>query len=152
MAEAGIARRLPVASGRATRYKRQRMSRSREGFGLLGRGLVIGAVLICATTPTSAVAAKHCRSVTIDYQRTSTEHYSRMQVTVKRGGISCPGARHVMRRYVNDQRPCPPDGGNTCGRRYRDGWFCYAPTAQAFPLIQGCERGRGKLIEGHARP
>lgn len=108
-------------------------------------------MLALAITPGSAAAARDCGTIAIDYQRTADEHYSRMRVKVIRGRVTCKQALRLMRRYQDETRPCPSDGGNSCHRRYRDGWGCLSATVGSFPKIQECYRnGPRKVINGYA--
>lgn len=110
--------------------------------------LVLAAGLLVTAAAPAQAAGRACGTLPIDYQRLPDEHYSRMHVVVKRGGVPCRRARRVMRRYQRNTK-CD-NRGNTCMRKYRDGWTCWAPTQASYPRIQGCERGRS-LIEGRVR-
>ena len=73
-----------------------------------------------------------------------------MHLRVAAGSVRCTRARSVMRRYYRDPRRCDLNGGNSCRRRYSDGWVCQAPTAGRFPVIQVCSRA-GTVINGTVR-
>lgn len=66
------------------------------------------------------------------------------RVVVRQGRVSCGRARFLLRRYLTDNHPCPPNSGNTCQRKYAGGWTCLAPSAGSYPRIAACSTPRRK--------
>jgi len=103
------------------------------------------------SNPDPGSTSDSCGTIAINYLAGPGERYTRMHLQITAGRVSCARARTVMRRYSTDPRPCGRNSGNTCQRRYSDGWLCQAPTAGRFPVIQTCSQTK-TIISGTVRP